>query len=501
MNKGKDMISLLYLEDDKVDVELVESILEAEGIQFKMYHAANQNEFIQFLEESEIDIVICDYSLPGFDGTSALQLVKKQKQELPVIMLSGTLGEEAAVETLKKGATDYVLKDNLKRLVPAIIRALKEAENESNRIQAEKALSESERKYRNLFECSNDAVFLINENLEVLDSNLKACELIGQSKKEMMGQSVEQLFKKENAQENQLAQEFTNVLHGGSNRFELGFTNRKNQNLHIDVSTSVFDPDTNKIQAVIRDVSERRKQIEKQEKLIQILEIKISELERFNYITSHDLKTPLFTIKGFLSLVLQDIEEENYDIIHHDIQPVLDAVDKMAILLDSLLKIDQKGRSLDIFKEVDLNQIMDDVLFIFDFRIIEKNIEIKKVGSLPVILGDEDKIREAFIQMMENAIKFSRDDMSPVIEIGNRSNDDFYDIYFQDNGKGVPSRYLTSIFDIFTKLDHKTQGQGVGLTLVKKIAQAHNGVVWVESAGENQGARFVFRVPKMYDRK
>lgn len=123
-----------------MDVEMVKSTLEAEGLDFTLHHIKSKNDFLKSIHDSDYDIVLADYSIPGFDGLSALNLAQSIKPESPFIIISGTIGEETAIDVIKQGATDYVLKQRLSRLVPAIVRALSEAKEKVERKKAQKEL-------------------------------------------------------------------------------------------------------------------------------------------------------------------------------------------------------------------------------------------------------------------------------------------------------------------------------------------------------------------------
>ncbi|MEZ4598337.1 MAG: SpoIIE family protein phosphatase [Syntrophotaleaceae bacterium] len=144
-------LHILHLEDDPLDAKLIEETLVAEGYDCEIRVVLSRADFISALENGPLDLILADYALPSFNGMDALELVRKSYPEFPFIFVSGRLGEEAAIESLKNGATDYVLKNRLSRLVPAIQRALHEAEEREERIKAEKALQESE-KHRLQFE-------------------------------------------------------------------------------------------------------------------------------------------------------------------------------------------------------------------------------------------------------------------------------------------------------------------------------------------------------------
>ena len=133
----KSPLHILHLEDDPNDAALVQSTLEAEGITCAITCVENRDEFVAALERGGIDLILSDYTLPAFDGMSALKIAQVKWPAIPLIFVSGTLGEERAIDSLKNGATDYVLKERLARLVPAVHRAMQEVKERVGRQQAE----------------------------------------------------------------------------------------------------------------------------------------------------------------------------------------------------------------------------------------------------------------------------------------------------------------------------------------------------------------------------
>ena len=135
---------ILSIEDDPKDTELIQDLLETEGIVCEVTRVETEASLLDLLKQGGVDLILADYSLPSFDGISALKLAMKACPDVPFIFVSGTLGEEVAIEALKIGATDYVLKTSLSRLVPAVQRALREATQKAERKRAEEALRQSE---------------------------------------------------------------------------------------------------------------------------------------------------------------------------------------------------------------------------------------------------------------------------------------------------------------------------------------------------------------------
>jgi len=184
----KAKLRILHLEDNKNDSVLIHSMLCDQGIVCELERVQTREAFTASLEQEEIDLIFSDFSLPGFNGLTALEIARQKRPEVPFLFISGTLGEEVAIDSLKKGATDYVLKQRLSRLVPSVRRAIQETEERAGRLQAEEAMVQSEFKYRQLFECLSEAAFLVDaRNGRVLDTNRQGEALLHRSRGEIMG--------------------------------------------------------------------------------------------------------------------------------------------------------------------------------------------------------------------------------------------------------------------------------------------------------------------------
>lgn len=152
----------LLLEDNESDADLLTLELRKAGIDFAIHRVDTRDDYIRALSEQKPSLIISDYSLPGFDGLSALGFARQALPDTPFIFVSGTIGEERAIEALKRGAADYIHKDNLRRVGPAVKKALADAEERARRREAEKALREAEEQYQNLVELSPDAILTIS---------------------------------------------------------------------------------------------------------------------------------------------------------------------------------------------------------------------------------------------------------------------------------------------------------------------------------------------------
>ena len=187
------VLRILYLEDTDYDVDLVREYLEEDGIVYDLIHVKTKEEFITALKEEEMDIILADFSLPSFDGLEALDITQQLISDIPFIIISGVMGEELAIEALKSGATDYVLKQRLSRLVPSISRALLEANEHSTRLRAE-----SERqKYDFIVNASKSMFTLVDRNYTYEAVNDAFCKAHNLIRDEVIGKTLTEVWGEE----------------------------------------------------------------------------------------------------------------------------------------------------------------------------------------------------------------------------------------------------------------------------------------------------------------
>lgn len=195
-------LRILHLEDDPMDAELVFMALSAEGLDCEVQVVSRRDEFSNALERGGMDLILADFALPAFDGMSALGMVREKLPDLPFVFVSGKLGEEAAIESLKSGATDYVLKSRLSRLGPAVRRALTEAEERAKQRRTEKELetayAEIEKRaedYRNLFNSIRDVIVVADHKRTIMHVNQPALQdIFGYTTEEVVGKSAKILY-------------------------------------------------------------------------------------------------------------------------------------------------------------------------------------------------------------------------------------------------------------------------------------------------------------------
>jgi PAS domain S-box-containing protein len=240
--------------------------------------------------------------------------------------------------------------------------------------------------------------------------------------------------------------------------------------------------------AMVRDITSR-KQAEEE------LHRKNADMEQFLYTTSHDLRTPLVTVKTFLGFLENDLITGNLKQVAQDLQFIHGAADKMKILLDGLLELSRINLVESPAVKVSLAEVLDDVLDDMAVFISERNAEIRLLETDLTLVGDRGRLGQVWQNLIENAVKFCRHDSTPQVELGIRETAEETVFFVRDNGIGIELQYNTRIFKIFEKLDPGSPGTGMGLCMVQRIVEKSGGRIWVESEGIGTGACFCFTLP------
>jgi PAS domain S-box-containing protein len=245
------------------------------------------------------------------------------------------------------------------------------------------------------------------------------------------------------------------------------------------------------------DVTDRQHAEAEREALIHELEVKNAELERFSYTVSHDLKSPLITIRGFLGFVERDAAEGRSDRLRQDVERIVNATDRMHRLLDELLRLSRVGRFVNPPERVAFETIAREAVALVRARLQARGVEAQIAPDLPEIHGDRLRLVEVVQNLVENAVKFLGDQKAPSIRIGARprQGDSPPVLFVQDNGIGIEPEHHDRVFGLFEKLDPHTEGTGVGLALVKRIIEVHEGRIWIESSGRGSGTTVCFTLP------
>ena len=230
--------------------------------------------------------------------------------------------------------------------------------------------------------------------------------------------------------------------------------------------------------------------------LVSELEGRNAELERFTYTVSHDLKSPLVTIRGFLGYLHQDAKANDMMRFERDLSRIANAADRMQLLLNDLLELSRVGRIVNPPEDIPFEKITRETIEFIAGAIEESRVTVEVQKNLPVIRGDRLRLIEVIQNLISNAIKFVGDQPEPRVDIGAAGidTDGKAILFVRDNGIGIDPQYHERVFGLFNRLNPDIDGTGIGLTLVKRIVEVHGGRVWVESQ-LGAGATFFFTLP------
>jgi PAS domain S-box-containing protein len=355
---------------------------------------------------------------------------------------------------------------------------------------AEEALRRSEARTRALLNSIPDMIFEFNKDgtiLQFIPSEINA-PLI--PPEQFLGKKIGEVLP---ALADQTNFAIRRALESGRvNAFEYQLS-ENGKNKIFEARITPLGSDT--VLAMVRDISLQKWIEDEREKLIAELEAKNAELERFTYTVSHDLKSPLITIRGFLGFLREDSQSGNLVRLDSDIQRITGATEKMQQLLNDLLELSRVGRLVNEPKEIQFNDLISDVLELLHGRISQGDVSVRVEPNLPTVLGDYQRLVEVMQNLIDNAAKFMGNQPSPRIEIGQRGSRNGMTIFYvRDNGIGIPLEFQESIFGLFNKLDAHSDGTGVGLALVKRIIEFHHGTIWLQSE-PGKGSTFLFTLP------
>lgn len=350
---------------------------------------------------------------------------------------------------------------------------------------------EMERELRAVLNSIPDMIFEVSKDGTFLDFMASSEYQPIMSPSQFLGKKVQDLFPKTIAEQTMFALGRT-LETDHVHAYEYGLPPGKEEQF-FEARVSAISPESAMI--MVRDISQRKWVEDEREKLINELEGKNAELERFTYTVSHDLKSPLITIKGFLGFLEQDALSGNISRLRSDITRISDAADKMQILLNELLDLSRVGRLKTVYQDIPFEELARVAVELVQGRLSAANVQVRIQENLPTIYGDRQRLIEVLQNLIDNAAKFMGDQLLPLIEVGQRETRDGMPVFFvRDNGVGIDPSHYDRIFGLFNKLDADSEGTGIGLALVKRIIEVHGGRIWIESE-LGTGSTFLFSLP------
>ena len=525
-------LRILLLEDVASDAELTERELRKGKLAFSMKRVETREAFVRGLEELKPHLVLGDYHLPNFDGLSALSITQKKCPDVPFIFISGTIGEELAIEVLKRGATDYVLKNRLSRLVPVIRRALDEAEERVKRKKAEEALKNSAREWHVTFDAIRDPVFLTDLTGKILRCNEAMVRFLRKPFSGIVGQNCRELvcrlesmeecplrrMKKSHRREagvlaisgryleltvDPLLEKTGDLI--GAVHIMADITEHKKAEkklaLYREHLEELVKERTAKLEDTMKDLKKEVDERKKAEGLIKMQNERLKELDRmkseFLSTAAHELRTPLTSIVGFSEILLKrKLDEERSN---RFLRIINEESVSLAGLINDLLDVSriESGKGFKINKApTDLGGIILENVDLFKSQTDKHTFEVNLPPDLSKIELDKDKINQVIENLLSNALKFSPKGGSLTVSVD--KTDEKVKVAITDTGMGIPEKDLPHIFEKFYRAESSSiqaiGGTGLGLAIVKYIVESHGGEISVESK-LGKGSTFSFTLP------
>ncbi len=506
MEKEPDLnraLNILSLEDSPPDFKIISELLLAAGFDFKMNRVENEHDFVSALTSVKYDVILADFNLPQYDAFEALKKAIEICPEIPFICVSGSIGEEAAIELIKQGAVDYILKDKPHKLPFAVKRALLEAEEKKERKQAEESLRISEAKYRGLFEANKDgiSIFYVNPDESLsnfVEMNNASYEMLGYTREEFKNLSTADLevYQNEDTLEGRKQQIFEN----GFAAIETKVKHKNGKMIDVEIRAIPIQYNNRvALMNIIRDITEQKRA---EEELIAAKE-KAEESDRlksaFLANMSHEIRTPMNGILGFANLLKEP------DLTGEEQQKYIGIIEKsgvrMLTIINDIISISkiESGLMEVNWQESNINEQIEYVYTFFKPEVEEKGMQFSFKNSLPledaIIKTDREKVYAILTNLVKNAVKYTE---KGSIEFGYNKKSKYLEFYVKDTGIGVPKDRQEAIFERFVQADitdiMARQGAGLGLAISKAYVKMLGGNIWVESE-VGEGSTFYFTLP------
>jgi PAS domain S-box-containing protein len=483
-------IKILILEDNANDIELIQHELEKSKMAFVCKIVSGEKEFERELRSYKPAIVLSDYSLPSFNAEDAFTLKERINPEIPFIIVSGMIDDEKAVELIKNGVTDYVMKDKLFKLPGKIERALQESKAKTDKSLTEERLIESQNRLAEaqmIAKIGNWEVDLLtgeqtwcNEIHNIL--GIKPGELIPSMENFLSfvhperRREIEQKIVVANTTYKPFS--YTTKIIRKDNSIRYVYSNGK----------TIFNRDGDPIRqiGILQDITDTKKMEED-------LKAMNKELETFIYRASHDLRGPLSSIIGLTNVSKSEIKDETSKKYFQMVEASAQKLD--ATLISLVQSMTMRDMVVDL-QEVDLDELINDTLTQLKYHDGFSKIKIEVHNSLKAkLLSNKLILASVFQNLIQNAIKYQNYHNGQArLDIFINKKENGVELIFDDNGIGVDDHLQDKIFDMYFRGTSSASGSGLGLYIVKIGIEKLKGNIRFTSSKDN-GAKFIITLP------
>ena len=488
---------VLILEDRREDFEIAAHELRRAGFDARCQRVETEEEFRTQLQAAP-DIILSDYVLPGFDALGALKILQESGLDIPFIVLTGAVSEGTVVECMKRGASDYLLKDRLTRLGPAVTRALQES-----------ALRRKQRESAAELKKCNDRFQQLVETTKVipweLDLETWRFTYVGPQAEALLGHPIEDWYSEGFWSANAHAEDrdalFRLRSSPGASAQDHDFTCRLLTSsgaamwLHCVVKATTCNQCTRIVRGFMMDITELKATQDSLARHAEDLSASNAELQQFASVASHDLQEPLRMVSFYTQLLAKRYKGKLDADADEFIGYALEGALRMAELIKHLLNYSRVSTRRPEFAPTDCEAVFAESLANLQLVLSESGAVVSH-DPLPALSVDSSQIGQLLQNLIGNAIKF-RGEKAPHIHLSAREQPAAWLFSVKDDGIGIEPQYFDTIFGIFQRLHSRDEypGSGVGLAICRRIVERHRGRIWVESE-PGEGSKFCFTIPK-----
>lgn len=501
-------LNILSLEDSVLDFQMICLQLTDAGILFEIDRVDTALDFERFLRTKPYDIILADFSLPGFDSFGALHLCTEICPNVPFICVSGTIGEDIAIELLRLGAVDYVIKDRPERLPFAIKRALNESQEKVTRSNIEAALLQSEENYRHSIAESPLGIRIVNLAGKTIYVNKVFLEIFELSDLEEFNNTPANVRYTQESYQQRLLRKEKRASGEDSLNYELSIVRKNGEIRHVEVSRKeVLWNGAKHYQVINQDITEKKnlriELIKAKEKAEESDHLKSAFLANM----SHEIRTPMNGILGFSELLKEpELSGENQQLYINIIEK---SGMRLLNIINDIIDISKiESGELDInLSHTNINELIEFIFKFFKPEVDQKGIQFFTTKSLSdseaFMLTDREKLHAILTNLLKNALKFTNIGSIEfgyrVLQNKNSRLGEELEFFVKDTGIGIRLDKQEPIFERFRqgseKLTRRYEGAGLGLSISKAYIEKLGGKIWVESE-EEKGSIFYFTIPK-----